>query len=100
MRTTEPPIRKSLPLYERDQMALTALRRSPTHLAILGELAGTAVSESSSEAAVLHAVWEAGIQAVREQVEDAGYAAMAGDQETRERQAIARRRRPTWADES
>ena len=100
MRTTESAARKSLPLTERDQLALSILRSSPTHLAILGELAGTAVSETSSEASVLHAVWEVGIQTVREQVEAAGYAQMAADREASKGRAIARRRRPTWAHES
>lgn len=99
MRITEPSVRKSLPLTADDQLTLSALRRSPMHLAVLGELAGTGVTESSSEASVLHAVWEVGIRAVREQVEEAGYAAMAAEREPSEGRSIARRRRPAWADE-
>lgn len=91
--------RKSLPLSSRDLRDLTALRRSPAHRAVLADLAGTPVSEASSEAALLHAVWEAGLQAVRERVEDAGYAELAAERDTATLKAVARRRRPTWADE-
>ncbi|OBY30936.1 hypothetical protein [Mycolicibacter kumamotonensis] len=93
--------RKSLPLTPRDLRDLTAMRESPVHRAVLAELANTSLSETSSEAAVLHAIWEAGVQAVRERVEETGYAQMAADREpAAERKAVARRRRPPRADES
>lgn len=95
----ETATRKSLPLSTRDLSALSALRRSPVHRAVLADLAGTPLSETSSEAAVLHAIWEAGVQAVRERVEEAGYAEMAADRDPDVHKAVARRRRPTWADE-
>jgi hypothetical protein len=67
---------------------------------VLAELADTSLSETSSEAAVLHATWEAGMQAVLQRVEDAGYAQMATEREpVAERKAVVRRRRPTWAGE-
>lgn len=64
-------------------------------------LAGTPVSEASGEAAALHAVWEVGLQTVRERVEDAGYGELAAERTapTAALKAVARRRRPPWADE-
>lgn len=99
METAERPTRKSLPLNARDLSDLSALRRSPAHRAVLADLAGTPLSETSSEAAVLHAIWEAGVQAVRDRVEEAGYAALAAERDPIAGKAVARRRRPTWADE-
>lgn len=94
------PRRKSLPLTPRDLHDLAVLRRSPVHRAVLAELADTSLSETSSDAAVLHAIWEAGVQAVLERVEDAGYAQISADREpAAERKALARRRRPPWANE-
>ena len=57
------------------------------------------VTEGSSEAVVLHAILEAGIKAVEQLVEAEGYAQIAAEGAAENRQAVARRRRPTWADE-
>jgi hypothetical protein len=66
---------------------------------VLAELTSTSLSETSSEATVLHAVWEAGLKAVLERVEDTGYTQLAAEREpATERKATARRRRPAWAD--
>ncbi len=100
MEITDRPTRKSLPLSERDLRDLSVLRRSPSHRAALADLAGSSISETSSEAAVLHAVWEAGVKAVLERVEEAGYEEMAAERDVATRKAVARRRRPGWADES
>lgn len=91
-------VRKSLPLSERDLHDLAVLRGSHAHRVALSQLADVDVTEQSSEAAMLHAVLEAGIKAVERLVEDAGYAQIAAAA-TEDRQATARRRRPSWADE-
>lgn len=69
-----------------------------------GALAGLAAIElpaTASEAQLLHAVLEAGLRAVDQRVAEVSYAAEAAEQraEDTERRAIARRRRPAWADE-
>lgn len=99
MEIVERPARKSLPLSARDLSDLSVLRHSPAHRGALADLAGIRLSETSSEATVLHAIWEAGVQAVRERVEDAGYAEMAAERDPAAGKAVARRRPPTWADE-
>jgi hypothetical protein len=92
--------RASLPLTERDVADLATLRGSAAELAALESLVNVDLT-NSSEAKVLHAVLEAGLRAVREHVDEHGYAALAEEQRaTREqRQAVARRRRPQWAAE-
>ena len=92
-------VRKSLPLSARDVEDISQMRSSITHRAALARLAGTEVTDQTSEAGFLHAVLEAGIRAVQEQAEEEGYAHMAAESETSERRAVARRRRPSWADE-
>ena len=94
-----PAVRKSLPLTLRDLRDIAKLRESEAHRAALSRLADHLVTESSSEAAVLHAIVEAGIKAVTEEVEAKGYAQMAADLDAATRRAAARRRRPAWADE-
>lgn len=93
------PTRKSLPLTSRDLSDLGTLRGSASHRVALSDLAGEVVTEGSSDAAVLHAVWEAGIKAVRDRVEDEGYTEMAKTRDVRTDRAAARRRRPAWADD-
>ena len=91
--------RKSLPLSQRDLQALAQLRSSAEQRTALANLVDAAVTEHDSEASVLHAVLVAGLRAVRRQAEEEGYAQMAEQMETASRQAVARRRRPVWADE-
>jgi len=93
------PTRKSLPLTDGDLRHLAVLRDSPTHRAVLADLIGAPLSDTCSEATLLHAIWEAGVKAVQDRVEDEGYAQMAGERELAERKATARRRRPAWAGE-
>jgi hypothetical protein len=95
----EKPTRKSLPITSRDGNDLRTLRGSATHRVALSDLAGEVVTDASSDAAVLHAVWEAGIRAVRERVEDEGYTEMAKGRDVHTGRAAARRRRPAWADD-
>lgn len=93
------PVRKSLPLSPRDLRDIEMLRGSYAHRSALSDLSTESVDESSSEAVVLHAIWEAGMNAVREAVEEGEYARMAEDYDMSARKAVARRRRPAWADE-
>jgi hypothetical protein len=91
--------RKSLPLSQGDLDDLATLRGSLAHREALALLAGTPISTGDSEAAVLHALVEAGLRAVRQQVEEDAYAQVAAEFDAAGRQASARRRRPAWADE-
>jgi hypothetical protein len=99
METLHRPTRKSLPLTARDVEDLIKIRNSVAHRAALADLVDAPVSEGASEASVLQAVFEAGLRAVRHQVEEAGYAKLAAEMDASTRQASARRRRPAWADE-
>lgn len=92
-------VRKSLPLSELDQRRLATLRRSAGHRKALEELLDARVSHSVSEAALLHALMTAGLKAVEERVEADAYAQLAEQMDPSTRKALARRRRPTWADE-
>ncbi|MGW6279404.1 hypothetical protein [Kribbella sp. NPDC055071] len=91
--------RKSLPLSDRDLRDLAVLRGSGAHRAALSRLAQVRVTESTSEAMVLQAVVEAGLKAVADLVEADGYARIAAEVTSEDRRAVARRRRPSWADE-
>lgn len=91
--------RKSLPLTARDLEDLATIRSSVAHRAALADLVESQLSEGASEARVLQAVFEAGLRAVRHQVEESGYAQLAAEMDATTRQASARRRRPGWADE-
>ena len=99
METLRRPTRKSLPLTPRDLEDLNTIRHSVVHRAALADLIEVPVGEGASEASVLQAVFEAGLRAVRHQVEEAGYAQLAAERDAATRQASARRRRPAWADE-
>lgn len=91
--------RKSLPLTAKDVEDLDRLRASAPHRAALGERAGISFDAGDSEASLLHSVLVAGLRAVSEEVEAAGYAEVAAEQNLAERKASARRRTPAWADE-
>lgn len=91
--------RKSLPLTMRDLEDLAKLRGSAAHRAALAQLVEAEVGDEASEASLLHAVLEAGMRAVRHQVEESGYAQIAAEMNPARRQASARRRRPSWAEE-
>jgi hypothetical protein len=95
--------RPSLPLTEQDDRDLLLIRESPTYKRALEKLSGEALGEArTSEAALLHAVFEAGVTAIRQTAEAEGYAMIAAEQATQEveRRAEARRRRPAWANEA
>ncbi len=94
--------RKSLPLTERDLADLERLRGQTPERAALADLAGVVV-EGVTEAALLHMIFAAGLRAIREKAEESAYVSAAADRlasgEADEVRRIARRRRPTWADE-
>jgi hypothetical protein len=94
--------RKSLPLTERDLAHLERLRRQTPERDALADLAGVVV-EGVAEAALLHMIFAAGLQAIREKAEEHAYASAAADRlasgEADEIRRVARRRRPAWADE-
>ncbi|WP_405060975.1 hypothetical protein OG474_04860 [Kribbella sp. NBC_01505] len=94
-----PVTRKSLPLSERDLRDLAVLRGSEAHRAALAKLTQVQVSETTSEAVLLQTVLEAGLKVVADLVEAEGYARIALEVVPEDRQAEARRRRPSWADE-
>ena len=94
--------RPSLPLTEQDERDLARLRESALHREALARLSGAPeVTQEVSESALLHAVFEAGLAAVREASEEAGYAQLAVEieNETKSHRAAARRRRPSWVHE-
>jgi hypothetical protein len=74
--------RPSLPLTERDEVNLALLREIPIYRQALADLtsesadgpAATAGTGSITEAALLHAIFQAGVGAVRAAAEEAGYA--------------------------
>jgi hypothetical protein len=95
--------RKSLPLTERDLADLERLRGQTPERDALADLAGIVVVEGVTEAALLHMIFTAGLRAIREKTEELAYASAAADRlasgEAAEIRLIARRRRPSWADE-
>lgn len=103
-RMSEPVVRRpSLPLAAVDEAELALLRESETHRRALALLAPTGPSpvEQVTEAVLLHAIFEAGLAAVRAQAEDEGYRQLAADAEPQSaRRRMSRRRRPAWADEA
>jgi len=102
-RLSEPvKARKSLPLTERDLADLERLRAPGPERAVLSEIAGVKV-ESVTEAALLNIIFSAGLRAIREQAEERAYTSAAAERvangDAAEIRRIARRRRPSWADE-
>ena len=93
--------RKPLPLTIRDLEALDRLRQPGPERAALADLSGTLLEGQVTESVLLHAVFAAGLRIVREEAEARAYADAAEERRATEPEArrIARRRRPTWADE-
>lgn len=95
--------RPSLPLTSADEADLAALKGSREMLDTLGQLAGLNIDLSSAtESALLHAIFRAGFLGIRDAALSAGYSELASEAaaDASARQAAARRRPPTWADES
>lgn len=93
--------RKPLPLTSRDLEDLERLRSPGPERTALADLGGTPAEGDVTESMLLHAVFAVGLRVVREAAEAQAYAEAAQDRrETAdEDRAIARRRRPSWADE-
>lgn len=102
---SQPVVRRpNLPLTAQDQADLEAIRDSPVFRRALEDLAPSAPSRDDDigESVLLHAVFEAGLLAIRRSAQEEGYAELAQgyaavDQQWR---SIARRRRPAWADDA
>ena len=96
--------RPSLPLTAQDESDLDLIRSSPTYQRALEELGGGEQGEagSLSEGALLHAVFAAGLDAIRLAAAEAGYAELAVQRvaDAAAHRAENRRRRPTWANEA
>lgn len=102
---TQPVVRRpSLPLTARDEAELSVLRSSPAHRRALASLApnGPSADHDVTEGALLHAIFEAGLAAVRESAIEQGYAALAEEyaRNTTERRRLARRRKPSWTEDA
>ena len=104
-RMNEPAIRRpSLPLTRNDIDDLEKIRTSSSERAALADLADVAIlaeGHSVAESVLLHAVFTAGLRAVREHAEAEGYRLLAEEYEAEqaERRAVARRRSPYWDQE-
>ena len=96
--------RKSLPLTARDLRDLSLLSGSSVHRTALFALADLEVlgTQNVSEAQLLHTLFEVGLRAVAERVEEESYAAEAAARgaEDAARRRSARRPRPERAEES
>lgn len=104
-RTRESTVRRpSLPLTARDEADLAVLRDSEPSRQALARLTGIPTYSSTvSEATLLHAVFTAGLGALRQEAEEAGYAEIAAQQDAAEiaaQRRQARRRSPSWAHEA
>jgi hypothetical protein len=101
-RLNEPTERRTpLPLTARDLADLGKLREPGPERRALSALAAALPEGDVSEALLVHAVFVAGLRAVREAAEASSYEADAADRQARADadRAAARRRRPSWADE-
>lgn len=103
-RMVDPVVRRpSLPLTGKDDADLEVLRTSPAYRRALEVLAPSApaADDDVTESVLLHAVFEAGLAAVRRSAEEEGYAQLAADYAypPAERRAMARRRPPSWSDD-
>ncbi|HVV75041.1 MAG TPA: hypothetical protein VHC43_03320 [Mycobacteriales bacterium] len=92
--------RAPLPLTETDIRAVEALRVSGPQRAALMRLLPEDLPSDISESGLLHALFEVALSRVREEVEAAGYAELALQQDDTVRRRAARRRRPRWSDDA
>ncbi len=94
--------RAPLPLTARDLADLARLRMPGPEREALSDLADALLADEVSEALLIHAVFVAGLRAVREAAEERGYAELAAQEEA-SGEAAERRllsdRRPSWAGE-
>ena len=93
--------RPSLPLTAADEAQLAALRETASYRTALARLSRQEFPDDGDvrESVLLHAVFEAGLAAIRQLAEAEGYEQLASeyaaDDATRRR--LSRRRRPAWA---
>ena len=104
IRIQAPVVRRtSLPLTEQNERDLSKIRESSSYQIALEQLSDIKIFKARmSEAALLNAIFEAGIAAVRQRAELEGYAEIAASLskvEIREQRKDARRRRPSWSEE-
>ena len=102
MRLNEPAReRKALPLTTRDLEDLDRLRSPGPERAALADLSGSQLEGEVTESVLLHAIFAAGLRVVQEAAEASAYAEAASERRATEEEdrRIARRRRPSWADE-
>ncbi|HUW87437.1 MAG TPA: hypothetical protein VMW30_03570 [Candidatus Paceibacterota bacterium] len=96
--------RTSLPLTEQNERDLSKIRESSSYQIALEQLSEMKVFNAKmSEAALLTAIFKAGIAAVRQRAELEGYAEIAASLskvESKQQKTGARRRRPTWSEEA
>jgi len=95
-------VRKPLPLTNRDLEDLDRLRAPGPERIALADLSGAQLEGQVTESVLLHAVFAAGMRAVREAAEARAYGEAAVERRAaaEEDRKIARRRRPSWAGEA
>lgn len=92
------PTRKSVPVDPHAQREIEQLKSTSAYRDALLRMTGVDAL-SVSEAVLLQTLLEAGLRAVRHEVEEVGYAQIAAETDFEETRRMARRRRPHWADE-
>ncbi|MBI3430069.1 MAG: hypothetical protein HY050_08480, partial [Actinobacteria bacterium] len=90
-------------LTEQNERDLSKIRESPSYQMALEQLSDIKIVYAKvTEAALLHAIFEAGIAAVWKKAEPVGYAEIASslsEIELKQQRKDARRRRPSWSEE-
>ncbi len=93
----DPKVARRLPVplthRDEDELALLRAEYQPMIQSLLG------LSESPSDAALVHAVFELGMQQLREARRDAAYEALAATYDDAAARRVARRRPPLSADD-
>jgi hypothetical protein len=96
--------RPSLPLTPADEADLALLKQAAAYQRALARLSSQDIPPGAevTESVLLHAVFEAGLAAVRQLAEADGYEQMAADSAADDatRRRLSRRRRPSWAAET
>lgn len=95
--------RTSLPLTKRNESDISILLESSTYQRALEQLSGTKIIDQEvSTSALLHAIFEAGMSAVKSSAELEGYSQIAegiSKVNLQQQRKDARRRRPSWSEE-
>lgn len=95
--------RPTLPLTERDERDLAAIRTAPEYQAAMATALGLDPSQTPdvTDSVVLHFIFTRGLESLQDEIEAAAYERLAEARRSTAttRKAIARRRRPAWADE-